>query len=268
MITKLKISFLTILILFSVCPHFVWADTKEYGINEPDKVHMSYRFEGGESPYRYVQVDINNDNGRCAYEYQGDQEKEYTSNAKLPLSFVQDMIKAYNALNFYNLDVKNITLNYPDVIDAGINTIEFEYGEHKHQVSYGIIKTNCIGNMCLPVSITAKRLQSLQEMYWKIINQEEYVSKLKDYRSQDAGSLANLLSSLAADVSGKRVLNPKVFVPLIIQIISDEKQREILGQYAALALERIVGNAPKGDWWDCEKWLVWWQEHKKEYENH
>lgn len=255
-----------------VCLHFVWADTKEYGINEPDKVHMSYRFEGGESLYRYVQVDINNDNARCSYVYMGGKGQEYTNNAKLPLSFVQDMIKAYAALNFYNLNVKNITLNYPDVVDADITTIGFEYGDHKHRVSYGIIKTNRIGNISFPVSIAAIRLQSLEQMYWKIINQVEYVSILKNYRSQNFGvygSLAGLLSSLEADVRDKRVLNPKAFVPLIIEVISDEKQREIFGHYAVGALERIigVGNAPKGAYWDCEKWLVWWQEHKKEYEN-
>lgn len=235
---------------------------KEYGIDDLDSVKMSYRHEGGHSITNYVWVEIQGD-GRatCAFKYINSPEE--IRQRRLEKTFIEDLIKLYAKLDFFKFKFERVTESF--VYDAGDNTLTYQFKDKKRDITYAAIKTKAKGRLAVPATLEGKFLCDLQSMYWKIILQEEYLYTLKDYRKMNLGVLANELSSLDADIREKRVLNPEEFLPIIMEIISHEDLRKVIGQYAAGALEEASGVSLPGDWWDCERWLKWWEENKDKY---
>lgn len=199
-----------------------------------ENIRMSYRIEGAKSPYRYAEVNIVGDKAKTSFHLYPYEETEVER--KLHEDIVKDFLKKYQEMDFFNIDVKDDKL----VEDAGITTISFQINGKNRTVSYTYTDD--------------KNIRELVSMYWKIISQESYLLQLKDYQKKDKGEVANTLSSLSADIREGRILDSSEFIPVLKEILSDEEQRESLGQYAVHCLEEISGE----DYgWDYNKWLKW-----------
>ena len=245
------------------------AKPEEYGIDDVGQVKMSYRYEGGESPYSSVQVDIQgNREATCSFQYVGTNSAQ-TSNLLLKQSAIENFIREYAKLKFLDYDFKKITDSSDSehmIYDAGYNILSFQDKNHNMTVRYQVIKTRSVKDTSAAINEDALVLSRLQKLYWSIVSQKVYLYELKGYQKMDKGVLANLLSSLGADAVRKDILEPREFVPVIMEIISSKEMRDSIGQYAAGALEAIIGEKPTGDWWDCNKWLIWWEKNKNSYE--
>ena len=263
-----KIIFLMILILIGSANA---AELKEYGIDDLGSVRMSYKYEGGESLYGSAQVDIHgNGEAICSFQYLGTS-SAHRSNFHLKQSAIENFIKEYAKLKFLDYDFKKITDSSDSqyrIYDAGYNTLSFQDKNRNKTVRYQSIKTREIQSTAslVPINEDASVLAHLQRMYGSIISQKEYLYKLKDYQTMDKGVLANLFSSLEAQAGDKEILDAKEFVPVIMEIISSKEMCDSIGQYALGALEKITGEKPAGDCWDCNKWLAWWQKNKDSYD--
>jgi hypothetical protein len=244
------------------------AELEEYDIDDVGQVKMSYRYEGVESPYRFAQVDISGSGEVvCSFQYSGTNFVE-TSNLQLQQSDLGSFIQEYAKLKFLDYDFKKITDssdNEHRIYDAGYNNLSFQDKNRNKKVSYQIIKTKSAEGVVVPINEDALVLSHLQKMYGSIISQKVYLYELKNYKNSDKGVLANLLSSIGADAGKRKIIAPKEFVPLIMEIIRSKEMRDSIGQYAAGTLEAIIGEKPAGDWWDCNKWLMWWEKNKNSY---
>lgn len=269
-----KIIFLTVIILFGFglfyfCSLANAVELKEYGIDNVDQVKMSYRCEGGYSPYSFAQVDIQGDGeATCSFKYVGTNPTQ-KSNLRLKQSVIEKFIREYAKLKFLDYDFKKITDSSDSehrIYDAGNNILSFQDKNRNTTVSYQIIRTRNVKDALVPINEDALVLSRLQKIYWSVISQKIYLYELKDYKNLDKGVLANLLSSLGAAAAHQEILEPKEFVPVVMEIISSREMRDSIGQYAAGTLEAITGEKPAGDWWDCNKWLIWWEKNKNSYE--
>lgn len=244
------------------------ANIDDYGATDKNNVKMSYSFEGGESPYCYARVEIRGTGeATWSFQYIGATSQPQNGTLKLSSQFIDTLIDKFRQVDFLKFSYKDITLSYPEVIDAGTTRIEFQYKENNRKIAFGVVKIDCSKGPCRPINTAAQRLQDISDMFWKVISQEEYLFQLSDYQKKDLGMLADLLSSIGADARDKRILNPDIFVPIMMEIISDEGFRKSVGQYALSALQDIVGRAsPPGSEWDYEKWFKWWEVNKTKYE--
>jgi hypothetical protein len=247
-----------------------YADQKEpgsklnqYGIGEPDKVKMSYRLEGAHSPFTYVQVEVGGDgNASCSFQYRNLPEQVIRTQVDKP--FIEEIIRLHAELDFFEFIPGEIT--EPFVIDLGQSTLFYQFKERSRAVSYASIKVKPKGRILIPATPKAELLFALQKMYWKVTDYAIYSYNLERYKDITFGELASLLTNIEADVKKDMVLKPERFLPTIMEIISQEDYRQSIGQYAAGLLEAITGQSPPGDWWDCQRWLSWWQENKAKYE--
>jgi len=241
---------------------------EDYGIGNVADTNMSYRHDGAYSAFKYVQVQVQG-NGKAICSVgrlnQPDQIEEFN----LDPDFVKGLIKLYADLNFFDYDFSKITDSSDEhhtVEDAGTTTFSYQHKDKARVISYESVKIKVRDHAAIPINEDAKKLVELQTMYWKVLNRKIYMDNLKDYKTMDKGVLANELSSLGADARENRIFNSKEFIPLIMEIISQEEYRGSIGQYAASALEEITQEKITGDWWDCQKWLKWWESKKSYYE--
>lgn len=126
-------------------------------------VRMSYRLEGAYSPYKYVQVDISGE-GETELEYEI--YKEYLSKdepARKSIKFkiekekIEELLKAYQEVDFFNIEVYNLNRDKVRVTDVGTTTLALSYAGKERTLSYGYIEDN--------------PFQELISLYWKLINQ-------------------------------------------------------------------------------------------------
>ncbi len=238
---------------------------KEYGIDNLDQVKMSYRSEGGHSSFTYIQVEVQGDgNTTCVFEPCCGKQEQRATQIHLDKSIIKDFIRQHAKLDFFEFDFGSITESF--VYDAPEKTLSFQFKDRKRAINYAAIKTKAKGRLAIPINKPAEELLQLQKMYWRIINQEIYLDRFGNYQKLSRGDLAEDFSFFGALVHNGETLDAKKFVPIIMEIISQKELRDSIGQYAADVLEKITGEKPPGDWWDCEKWLKWWDKNKNIYE--
>lgn len=264
-----KVSFFLILMMMGIIGLAETPSLDEYGLGNKEEVAISYLFEGGESPFRYAKVEIQGTGKAvCAFQFQGTDEPEYRKDIVLPESFIGALIKQYASMDFLSFNYQAVTLDGSQVIDAGMTTIGFQYKDQSRKIIFSAIKTIAVDQVAKPINADAQKLQELIDSFWKIINQHTYLVQLEKYRLLKDGELANLLSSLSADARMGRLLNPREFVPRVMEIISDERLAGAVGSYAAVALEEFGVVPFEEDQGYAKWWLDWWGKNKDVYQTH
>lgn len=205
-------------------------------IENVENFRMSYRREGGYSP-GYEGVSIVGNEAKISFDIYPN--KQVVAERTLPADFVKTLVKKYQEMDFFNVDVKSRL-----VLDAGRTTIYFQINGKSRTISY--------------VDTDNKKIKELVLMYSRIISQERYLLQFKDYQKKDKGEVASNLSGLSADIRDRRILDSSEFIPMLKDILSDEEQRESLGQYAIWCLEEI---SKKEYGRDYNKWLEWIEEN-------
>lgn len=236
---KIKITFITLIIscliiLSIIAFNSINSDNKK-STSDEDNISISYRYEGGWSPYVYTEVNITGNIAVISIKYWPSE--EVVKQRILPEDFINDLISLYQKMDFFNMTINDNT----NVMDVGITTISFSFNEQNRTISYMLVEN--------------ENLTELVSMYWKIISQEEYLYQLTDYQNKDNSTMVGLLSGLSADIRNNYILDTDEFIPIFKNMIEDIDHWDDYEYWVLDCLSEIRGEGFDGDFDLALKWI-------------
>jgi len=193
------------------------AGVEETVIDYKNDVIMSYRIEGGYSPYKFAEVVVK-ETGEviCHFDYLG---MEGKITRKLTKEERKKFLNLYEKADFLNME-------FPErmVIDVGKTTLFFKDGKKEKQVTYQIAEN--------------KKNNQLSKECWKIITAEKCLLELNNYKSIKETRFVNSLSE-ARYLDKESILNSKELEKIVTEIAVDKEVGPATRQIAIGALVNI-----------------------------